>query len=304
MANNTNKNVLVYLILGVLVAALGVLLWILMKKEGANQSLRKDIAVKESTIKKTNSDLDSLNRVLTLKIEEVRKLGGDTIVLKEIQRQLQHDIIVVRAAGSKDGRHIAELNEKIKLYMAQLKEKDTEIERLLEERDRLNKANGTLRGQVSRSSDSLSKLDAERRDLAEKISTAMILRAEQIMLFAIDKKGREEENDSFKAKKVDQIGVEFTVGDNKVAKKENKDCMLRIVDPSGTAMSDPATGGGSLTVNGKQTVYSLKQAVLFDNNKPKVDFRWKPTAKLAPGSYIAEIYCEGYKIGEAPFEIR
>jgi len=304
MSDNKNKNVLIYLILGVLVALLGILTWMVTQKEGLNQSLRKDVIVKDAQIKQTNASLDSLSRELALKIDEVRKLGGDTTVLKEMQRQLQRDIVVVRAASKNDGTKIEELNEKIKLYMAQLKEKDSEIERLLEERDRLNKTNGTLRGQVTKSYDSLSKVDAARRELADKMSTAMILRAEQILLFAIDKKGREEENDSFKAKKVDQLGVEFILGDNKVAKKENKEFMIRVVDPSGNPLSDPATGGGSLTVNGKQTVYSIKQTVLFDNNKPRVDFKWKPSAKLVPGSYTVEIYCEGYKIGEAPFEIR
>ena len=231
MAENKNKNVLVYLILGVLLALLATLTYMVTQKEGANQTLRKDVAVKESQIKKTNADLDSLGRELQAKIDEVRKLGGDTTVLKEMQRQLQRDIVVVREASNNDGNKIEELNQKIKLYMAQLKEKDTEIDRLLEERDRLNTSNVTLRSQVSKAGDSLGKLDATRRALADKVGTAMILRAEQILLFAIDKKGREEENDAFRAKKVDMLGVEFNIGDNKVAKKENKEIMLRVIDP-------------------------------------------------------------------------
>lgn len=303
MAENKNKNALVYVILGVLVVLLGVLTFMVTQKEGVNQGLRKDIAVKESQIKKTNSDLDSLNRELQAKIEEVQKLGGDTTVLREMQRQLQRDIYQVRAAKENDGAQIQELNEKIKLYMAQLKEKDTEIDRLMEERDRLNKTNTGLRTQISKNQDSLSKIDAVRKDLADKVSSAQILRAEQILLFSIDKKGREEENDAFKAKKVDMLGVEFNIGDNKVAKKENKVIMLRVIDPNGNPLSDPATGGGSITLNGKQTVYSMKQSFLFDNNKPKVEFRWKPANRLVSGSYTVEIYCEGFKIGEAPFEI-
>lgn len=279
----------------------------LTSSNSEKSQLTKNLDIKEAQLAKTSADLDSLSRELQNKIEEVKKLGGDTVVLYQMQRALRSDLAMAKKAAN-DGQaakeEIERLEERIKLYMVQLKEKDDEIARLIAEREQMSKENTSLKTKVSSSMDSLSKLDRNRRELADKIGLASILRAENISLFAIDRKGREEENDSFRGKKLDQLGVEFNIADNKVAKQETKEIMLVVTDPSGNTLSDPATGGGSFTVSGMQTNYSSKQSFMFDNNRPKVTFRWKPVSRLAAGTYTASIYCEGYKIGEAPFEIR
>jgi predicted nuclease with TOPRIM domain len=252
------------------------------------------------------SDLDSLRGELDAKIAEVRKLGGDTTILSEMRRNLEGELAVAKRVNYGETKKINELTDKVNFYMAQLAEKDAELAKLKSERDKFTKDNQNLKGQVSRSADSLNALNAAKQALTEKVSLAAILRAEGTVLFVVDSRGREKEvyeGDVVKAKKIDEVGIEFVIADNKVARKENKDFFLRVVDASGTTISDPATGGGSFSLNGKETAYSAKQSVLFDNNKPKVEFRWKPVARLAKGLYNIEIYCEGSKIGESPLDV-
>jgi len=303
---SNKNNTLIYIIIGVLLLGNVGLLYTSFNKSAENTTLTSEKEEQKVALLQARSDLDSLRGELDAKIAEVRKLGGDTTILSEMRRNLEGELAVAKRVNYGDSKKINELTDKVNFYMAQLQEKDAELAKLKSERDKFNKDNQNLKGQVSRSADSLNALNAAKQALTEKVSLAAILRADCIVVFVVDAKGREKEvyeGDKTKAKKIDQVGIEFVIADNKVARKENKDFFLRVVDASGATVSDPATGGGSFTLNGTETAYSAKQSVLFDNNKPKVEFRWKPVARLAKGIYNLEIYCEGSKIGESPLEV-
>jgi len=297
------NNTLIFIIIGVLLLGNVGLLYTSFNKSSENVSLTSEKETLKKDLLQARSDLDSLRGELDLKIAEVRKLGGDTAILVEMRNSLSSELAVAKSVKYNDSKKINELTEKVNYYMTQLQEKEAELAKLKAERDKFNKDNQSLKGQLSKSADSLSRLNESKAALAEKVGQAAILRAENIVVLSIDKRGDELEVERIKAKKISEIGVEFEVGDNKVARKENKDFMLRVVDAAGNTISDPATGGGSFSLNGKETSYSSKQSVLFDNNKPIVNFRWKPTGKMEKGMYNLEIYCEGYKIGEAPLEV-
>lgn len=304
---SNKNNTLIYIIIGVLLLGNVGLLYTSFNKSGENDKLGKENDQQKVALLQARSDLDSLRGELDAKIAEVRKLGGDTTILSEMRRNLEGELAVAKRVNYSDTKKIDELTEKVDFYMTQLKEKDAELAKLKSERDKYNKDNQNLKGQISRSADSLSALNAAKQALAEKVSLAAVLRAENIVTFVVDTKGTERETyegEAIKAKRIDQVGIEFVIGDNKVARKENKDFFLRVVDAAGATISDPATGGGSFSLNGTETAYSAKQSILFDNNKPKVEFRWKPVTRLAKGTYNLELYSEGAKIGESSIIVK
>lgn len=305
--SSNKNNTLIYIIIGVLLLGNVGLLYTSFNKSSENDKLGKENDQQKVALLQARSDLDSLRGELDAKIAEVRKLGGDTTILSEMRRNLDSELKVAKRVNYNDSKKIDELTEKVDFYMTQLKEKDAELAKLKAERDKFNKDNQNLKGQISRSADSLSALNAAKQALAEKVSLAAVLRAENIVTFVVDTKGTERETyegEAIKAKRIDQVGVEFNIADNKVARKENKDFFLRVVDAAGATISDPATGGGSFSLNGTETAYSAKQSILFDNNKPKVEFRWKPVSRLAKGTYNLELYCEGAKIGESTLIVK
>lgn len=305
--SSNKNNTLIYIIIGVLLLGNVGLLYTSFNKSSENDKLGKENDQQKVALLQARSDLDSLRGELDAKIAEVRKLGGDTTILSEMRRNLDSELKVAKRVNYNDSKKINELTEKVDFYMTQLKEKDAELAKLKAERDKFNKDNQNLKGQISRSADSLTALNAAKQALAEKVSLAAVLRAENIVTFVVDTKGTERETyegEAIKSKRIDQVGVEFNIADNKVARKENKDFFLRVVDAAGATISDPATGGGSFSLNGTETAYSAKQSILFDNNKPKVEFRWKPVSRLAKGTYNLELYCEGAKIGESTLIVK
>ena len=110
--------------------------------------------------------------------------------------------------------------------------------------------------------------------------------------------------DGFKAKKVDKLKVVFNLADNKVAKKDSKQVMLRVIDPSGAVLFDNTTGGGTFTAVGKEIPYTAMQEISFSNTKQKLTYNYVKGSAYVPGKYKIELYCESHMIGEGQFLVK
>ena len=99
--------------------------------------------------------------------------------------------------------------------------------------------------------------------------------------------------------------MKLNLADNKVAKKDTKEIILRIIEPSGTVLFDLSSGGGSFTnADGRTDFYTDKQALLFDNSKQQVTFLYNKGSEYEVGKYTVQIYGNGYLIGEESFTVK
>ena len=80
--------------------------------------------------------------------------------------------------------------------------------------------------------------------------------------------------------------------------------MMRIVDPHGLDIYDPAAGGGLFSLNGKETPYTYKVTTKFDGQPQKIDFLYNNSKHFKHGLHIIELYVDGFKIGEEHFVIK
>lgn len=83
-----------------------------------------------------------------------------------------------------------------------------------------------------------------------------------------------------------------------------KSVMMRLLDPSGVDIYDPASGGGLFMLNGKETPYTIKVTSKYDGKFMEVDFLYKHSKHFKHGLHIIELYVDGYKIGEENFVIK
>ena len=157
---SNKNNTLIYIIIGVLLLGNVGLLYTSFNKSAENTTLTSEKEEQKVALLQARSDLDSLRGELDAKIAEVRKLGGDTTILSEMRRNLEGELAVAKRVNYGDSKKINELTDKVNFYMAQLQEKDAELAKLKSERDKFNKDNQNLKGQVSRSADSLNALNA------------------------------------------------------------------------------------------------------------------------------------------------
>jgi cell division protein ZapB len=299
-----NKSVLFIVLILLLITANGVQFW--LSRQDKEVIAEKDIVIKEKIedLTKASSSLDSMRKELNLKIAEIQRLGGDTASIGLLKRQIERDLKNARRQNFKSKEMIEDLKGRIEDYELQLAAKDAEIIRLKKENQELYADNKQLKTKIVASEDSISKLSQTKAQLSAQIVQASKLRAEDIRISIIDTKGREKEEDDYRAKKIAKLKVSFKVADNKVANIENKEVHMRITDPEGAYLFDAATGGGTFQLDGRESPYTSKLSFLFDNKQPQLSFVWEKGSPWKTGTYTIELFLEGTKMGAANFVVR
>ncbi|QJW89018.1 hypothetical protein HNV11_06260 [Spirosoma taeanense] len=307
----TRNNSRSYLLAALLVlAALNVLLLYFWYQERQdNKTKDATIAAKTEEVLTTKTKLDSISSQLDAKIAEIQQLGGNVDALLKAKEQLEKDKRELRNVNSFDNR---KFEQKIRNYQALLAQKDQEIARLKEENGVLTEQNEALiqentglKAERQSLSDSVVAVAAKNQELSEKVSIAAALRAENVVVTALNARGKERDGGSYKSKRIDKIKVSVRLAPNGLAQQNEKELFLRILDPSGAVISDMATGSGEFTYNGQGMIYTAMQRFNFDNTRQQIDFIYgRGAQRFNPGRYAIEIYCEGFRIGEGEFTVK
>jgi len=305
--NNSRSYLLAALL--VLAALNLLLLYFYYQERQDNKTKDATIAAKTEEVLSAKTKLDSISAQLDAKIAEIQQLGGNVDSLMKVKSQLETDKRELRNVNSFDSK---KYEQKIRNYQAILAQKDQEIARLKEENgvlsqqnESLSQENNTLKAEKQTLSDSVVAVSSKNQELAEKVTIAAALRAENITVDAINKRGKEKEGGSYKAKKIDKIKVSIRLAPNGLAKQEEKTLFMRILDPSGAVVSDMATGSGEFTYNGQGMIYTAQQQFNFDNSRQTIDFIYgRGGQRFNSGAYTIELYCEGFRIGEGGFTVK
>jgi prefoldin subunit 5 len=304
-----DRKTLLWAALAVLLLLNLVLVYFIYHEKQENNLKDDIITAKTEEVLFTKTKLDSISAQLDIRIAEIQQLGGSVDSLVALKAQLEKDKQELKNVNK---FATADYNKKIRSYEAVLNQKDSEIAQLRQElglvtskNEQLNEQLSGLESERSKLSDSVSNYSAVNRELAEKVNIASALRAENLTVNAVSAKGKEREGGKYKAKRIDRLRVNFKLAENAVAKQNEKEIYLRILDPDGAVLSDMATGSGSFIVNGREVIYSSKQTINFDNSGQNVDiFYGRGGITMKEGKYVIEVYSEGFKIGQGDFTVK
>lgn len=304
-----DRKTLLWAALAVLLLLNLVLVYFIYHEKQENLAKDEIITAKTEEVLSIKTKLDSISTELDIKIAEIQKLGGSVDSLVALKAQLEKDKRELKNANTYSA---ASYNQKIKNYESVLSEKDGEIARLKQElgiattkNEELNQKVTGLESEKQLLADSVSTYSAQNKELAEKVTLASALHAENVTVNAVSSKGKEREGGKYKAKRIDKLRVNFKLAENAVAKQNEKDIYLRVLDPDGAVLSDMATGSGSFMFNGKELIFSSKQTVSFTNTGQSVDiFYGRGGIPMKDGKYSIELYSEGFKIGQGDFTVK
>lgn len=304
-----DRKTLLWAALAVLALLNLVLVYFIYHEKQENKVKDDIITAKTEEVLFTKTKLDSISAELDTKIAEIQKLGGSVDSLIELKKQLERDKQELKNVNNFSA---ANFEKKIKSYEQVLAQKDTELANLREELGIVTNKNQELSQQVSgleserqQLNDSVINYSAQNRELAEKVTLASALRTEELAINAVSSKGKEFEGGKYRSKRIDKLKVSFRLGENAVAKQNEKDIFLRILDPEGAVLSDMATGSGAFTYNGKEMIYSSKQTINFTNTRQPVDIYYgRGGIPMKDGKYSIEVYSEGFKIGQGDFTVK
>lgn len=304
-----DRKTLLWAALAVLALLNLVLVYFIYHEKQENTAKDQIITAKTEEVLFTKTKLDSISKELDLKIAEIQQLGGSVDSLVALKAQLERDKVELKNMNSFSA---ANYDKKIRSYESILNQKDQEIVRLKEElgvvtskNEELNEKVSGLESEKQQLADSVTNYTVQNKELSEKVNIASALRAENITIRAVSSKGKERDGEKFKAKRIDKLKVSFRLGDNAVARKNEKEIYLRILNPDGAVLSDMATGSGAFTVGGKEMIYSSKQTIEFTNTQQTVDIIYgRGGIPMKDGKYVVELLCEGVQIGKADFTVK
>jgi FtsZ-binding cell division protein ZapB len=313
--NQQNKGVFAWVGLVIMTLATGALGFLYFDQKKQTEGKELTIVAKAKELAFTQTKLDSVSRALDEKIAEVEKLGGDLTELLKVKSRLEADKVALRKGNKFE---MAKYETKIKEYESFLATKDVEIAKLKEENGVLLASNQTLSSEVGtlktereeltktkqQLSDSVVTYVAKNRELSDKVAIGAALKAENLKVLAVTPKGKVKEDDRYRAKRVDKLKVLFTLPSNPLTAQEEKEIIVRVLDPEGAVLSDEATGSGKFSWKGQDMLFTTKNRVAYQNSNQMVEMVYDNPQKLRSGKYSVELYAEGFQIGSGNFVIR
>lgn len=293
----SNKSAIIIALLSIIIIIQFVKIYFDRQEE---QVLRAENATTEQELAATMQRLNEISAELDQKIVEIQKLGGDITELQKARQEIETELKRTRRAN---GQVIKELKDRVEGYEELLKIKDDEIEKLKSVNKVLLSENVTLKTEKNELGDSISRLAQTKDELASKVAIASQLKAENVVIVALNDRGKEKES-PFRSRQLAKLKIDFNLAENNVAPIEGKKIMIRIIDENGQVLFDVSRGSGTFIYNGKEEFYTASQEILFDNTRQKLTYLYEKGSDYTAGSYVLEIYCDDYKMGTGKFEVK
>lgn len=293
----SNRNTILLIIFAVIIIVQGVKIYLDHQESVARET---QLASTEEELATTLQRLTDIREELDEKIRAIDSLGGDIAELQEAKEEVERELARTQKASRST---IAALKDKVDGYTLLLKAKDKEIEKLQEINKVLLTENTSLKTEKNVLSDSLNQLNVSKQALASKVAIASQLKAENIEIIAVNKRGKEREA-PFKSRHAEKLKVVFNIAENDVAPIEGKEIIIRIVDTNGKVIFDVSRGSGTFMIDGKEEFYTASQEILFDNTRQQLTFEYEKGSEFEEGLYTLEVYTEDYKMGSKKFEVK
>jgi myosin heavy subunit len=299
---NNNKNIFIGTLAALLLGSWGYFLVNQSKhKEEVQQSTTQGMVymTQRDSLKALYDDaeirLDSItgvnNTLSNDKAALQTQLKKDIDAKKAEIKRILNDRNATRAELAKAKTLIAELNDQISTLQTQVTE-------LTAANQELNTANTTLKTEKADLETNLASTKTVKEELEKTVDVGSTFAASNIQITPVNERKNGKEKSTTTSKKVDKLVVSFDV-ENRITKSGPADLYIMVTAPDGKVISDPATGGGSLTTrqDGEKTFTSKINIQYEQGTRRNVQLPIRQ-ADFQTGDYKIEVYQNGFKIGE------
>ncbi|UOQ71988.1 hypothetical protein [Hymenobacter cellulosilyticus] len=305
---NNNRVLLIVALILVLLGINGVLFYMNQQKGKQNEQLTADIKVKDAKLEEQIKQYEALKADFERQSQEVQGMGLANDSLEAKIASINADLLKLRSfkAGSFSISEQRRFKQRAANFENQLRKKDEEIAQLKSDNEALYTETNTLKERQNRLTDTITTVVRSNQELAEKVSIASRLQAENIRVGVVNSRNKEKDDDDneFKAKRVEKVKVTFNLARNDVSPKETKEIMMRLIEPDGAALYNLSTGGGTFMIEGSEAFYTAKQDIVFDNTRQPVQFLYAKGAPYKTGLHTVELYSGGVMIGKSTFTLK
>ena len=298
--NDNRKRNLILLLLFLSLAVngiLGGLYWQVVNQKQTVITEKQTVIVERDNVKsellQLKTDYDSLhtsNKKVQAELED---------------KKAQIAQLIVEADKHKgDAWYIAKLKKEGETLRAIMRSYVHTIDSLNTSNKVLLKENVKVRTEYLSEKEKTSALSKEKEDLQGVINKGSILKATGTKAIAvIVRSGGKKESETKRARKANKIKVMFTIGENSLASKGNKDVYLRVLTPDGKELARALDDANSFAFNGVRGFFCARQTINYANAEVPMALYAENKAGYLPGKYIIEVYCEQNMIGQTTLEL-
>jgi len=290
-------------LIGVLIAAFLILagFFIVDKNKSASTiqqqqtQIEKGIDEKSDIQKSFDASLVRLDSMTNFNSSLQTKNSSLQSQLSESNQVIAKEKTEIRSILNKKNATAEELS-KAKMMIADLNSKISGMEQQIAQ---LTQQNQSLTQDKAALTQDLATSTAANQDLEKKVDVASTLYASQISITPVKDKGDGREKVTTKAKHVDKLLISFVV-DNRIVQPGPLDIYVCIIGPDGNTIIADSTVSSTFTTREEgDKKFTSKVTVSLEAAKQKVvEFGFKPSSHFQQGTYLIQIYNNGFKIGE------
>ncbi len=244
-------------------------------KENLEQ-LKQEYENLRTTDKKIQAELEVKKAEIEELIKQAEKHKGDAYMIARLRKETDT------------------LRKIMKGYIVTIDSLNTLNKNLVVEKNQ-------IKVELGNEKDKTAQLNKEKQDLLGVIDVGSILKATAMTVKGVRyKSGGKKELETDKASKTEKLKVSFTLAENRIAKKGDRDFYLRVLTPDGKEMARSMDESYMFKFGGSRGFYAGKQDANYHNEEMSM-IMYAEGAKdsFVPGKYIIEIYSDGQNIGNA-----
>jgi len=225
--------------------------------------------------------LDSVEKQLQIRIQELEKLGANVTELRFLQDQLIQE---KKSNAQRSASEIEALNQRIKDLSTLLVQKDKEISQLQEGFKALSSENEVLKSNKSELEKEVTEINLQKQELATKVAEASKLKLSGIRVSGMNVRG----------KALDGKGKTFK-------KKQLKG--IQVVGPNKLPIFDLAKGSGTFNWSGEEEFFTAKQEFWYDSKEQTLVFFYEKGSAYSLGTHEVKFFVDQQYLGSSTFVI-
>lgn len=176
------------------------------------------------------------------------------------------------------------------------------IEELKLQNEILKRQNQQLSSSVNTHSNKVQVLEENNKTLREKVGIASSIKVSNIQVNGIEIKRRGNKEIEGKAKRVDELQIQFSIADNPLAVVGEKDVFVRVVDPNGNLI---ANKNHTFSVNNDELQYTFREKINFTNHGEEYEFVWNNSNQgFKKGAYTVLLYADNAIMGRSSIVLK
>lgn len=225
------------------------------------------------------------------------QINNDSLIaqLEKEQKRVEQLQEELKRTKSNDAAEIMRLKQELATLREILRNYVMQIDSLNRLNEQLNMENANLRTENQQAQQHISNLTTEKETLTDKVAIASQLDATGVSAFGKNKKGKA----TTKVKDVKKFQISFTISRNVTAKTGMKSVYVRIMTPTNEIL----TQGGTFAYENRMLEYSIRKDIEYTGEEQSVVVYWDVTQTLLAGTYRADIFADGNRIGGTTFNL-